>query len=74
MRELDRQEGIAGADLRLTIDADVQNFVQARLEGESAACVVMDVHNGDLIAMASAPSFDPNLFVRGHPAGGLYRC
>ncbi len=65
MRELDRQEGVAGADIRLTIDAEVQNFVQARLGEESAAAVVMDVTNGDLIAIASAPSFDPNLFVRG---------
>jgi penicillin-binding protein 2 len=65
MRELGRQEGVAGADIRLSIDADVQNFVQARLGDESAAAVVMDVQNGDIIAIASAPSFDPNLFVRG---------
>lgn len=65
MRELGRKEGIPGADLRLTIDADVQNFVQARLGTESAACVVMDVNNGDLIAAVSSPAFDPNLFVRG---------
>ncbi len=65
MRELGRQEGVAGADIRLTIDADVQNFVQARLGEESAAAVVMDVQNGDILAIASAPSFDPNLFVRG---------
>jgi penicillin-binding protein 2 len=65
MRELDRVDGIPGADIRLTINADVQNFVQARLGEESAACVVMDVTNGDLIAIVSAPSFNPNLFVRG---------
>lgn len=65
MRELGRQEGDAGADLRLTIDADVQNYVQARLGEESAAVVIMDVSNGDLIACVSSPSFDPNLFVRG---------
>ena len=65
MRELERTEGIPGRDLRLTIDADVQNFVQARMGVESAACVVMDVNNGDLIAAVSSPSFDPNLFVRG---------
>jgi penicillin-binding protein 2 len=65
MRELGRQEGVAGADIRLTIDADVQNFVQARLGDDSAAAVVMDVQNGDILAIASAPSFDPNLFVRG---------
>jgi len=65
MRELDRTEGVPGADLLLTIDADVQNFVQARLGVESAACVVMDVNTGDLVAAVSSPSFDPNLFVRG---------
>jgi len=65
MRELGRQEGVAGADIQLTIDADVQNYVQARLGEESAAAVIMDVNNGDLLAVVSAPSFDPNLFVRG---------
>ena len=65
MRELDRTMGLAGQDLRLTIDADVQNFVQARLGDLSASCVVLDVNNGDLIAAVSSPSFDPNLFVRG---------
>ena len=65
MRELDRREGIQGQNLQLTIDHELQNYVQARLDGESAAAVVMDVHNGDLLAIASAPTFDPNLFVRG---------
>jgi penicillin-binding protein 2 len=65
MRELERQEGDPGNDIRLTIDADVQNFAQARLGSESAAVVVMDVTNGDIICIASSPSFDPNLFVRG---------
>ena len=65
MRELERVDGDAGADLMLTIDADVQNFAQARLGDESAAAVVMDVNTGDLLAIASSPSFDPNLFVRG---------
>jgi penicillin-binding protein 2 len=65
MRELSRQEGTPGADITLTLDARLQNFVQARLGQESASCVVMDVQTGDLVAAASAPSFDPNLFVRG---------
>jgi penicillin-binding protein 2 len=65
MRELDRREGDPGADIRLTVDADLQNFAQARLGSESAAVVVMDVTNGDLLCIASSPSFDPNLFVRG---------
>ncbi len=65
MRELDRQDGIAGSDIQLTIDAELQNYVQARLDGESASAVIMDCETGDLVACASAPSFDPNLFVRG---------
>ena len=65
MRELERREGIPGADIRLTIDADIQNFTQVRLGEDSAAAVAMDVQTGDILAIASAPSFDPNLFVRG---------
>jgi penicillin-binding protein 2 len=65
MRELERKDGIPGADIRLTLDVDVQNYVQVRLGEESAAAVVMDVTNGDLLAIASSPGFDPNLFVRG---------
>lgn len=65
MRELDREEGDPGSDIHLTIDADVQNFIQARLGEESASVVVMDVRNGDIVASVSSPSFDPNLFVRG---------
>lgn len=65
MRELGRAEGLKGSDLQLTLDAKLQNFVQARLGEQSASVVVMDVETGDLRAIASAPSFDPNLFVRG---------
>lgn len=65
MRELDRREGEAGSDMQLTIDAKLQAFVQARLGEESASAVIMDIASGDLLAIASAPSFDPNLFVRG---------
>ena len=65
MRELDRREGEPGADMQLTVDADLQNYVQARLGNESAAAVVIDCDSGDLRAIASSPSFDPNLFVRG---------
>ncbi|WP_372570788.1 penicillin-binding protein 2 [Ruegeria jejuensis] len=65
MRELSRREGDAGADLQLSVDGDLQQYVQARLEGESASAVVIDCETGDLRAIVSAPSFDPNLFVRG---------
>ena len=65
MRELDRREGTAGADIQLSVDAKLQNYVQARLGDQSASAVVIDLENGDLAAIASSPSFDPNLFVRG---------
>ncbi|MEL6571303.1 MAG: penicillin-binding protein 2 [Pseudomonadota bacterium] len=65
MRELDRVEGEPGKDIQLTIDARLQAYVQARLDGESAGAVVIDLEHGDLRAVASAPTFDPNLFVRG---------
>ncbi|WP_071796996.1 penicillin-binding protein 2 [Natronohydrobacter thiooxidans] len=65
MRELDRVEGTPGANVHLTIDARLQNYALERLHGHSAAAVVMDVKNGDILALASGPSFDPNLFVRG---------
>ncbi len=62
IRELSRRDGQPGADLTLTIDAALQEYVMRRLEGESAAGVVLDVHNGDVLAMASVPTFDPNAF------------
>ncbi len=65
MRELSRDEYTPGQDIQLTVDHGLQNYAQARLAGESAGAVVMDVETGDLLAMASAPSFDPDLFVRG---------
>ena len=54
--------GEPGSDVYLTIDQDLQNFVAQRLGQESAATVVMDCDNGDVLALASTPSFDPNLF------------
>ena len=65
MRELDREEPVPGRDLQLTIDTGLQNYTQARLAGESASAVVLEVETGEVLAMASAPTYDPNLFVRG---------
>ena len=67
IRELDRQEGIAGSDVGLTIDAGLQQAVLARLGDESASAVVMDCRNGEVLAMATNPSFDPSLFNSGVP-------
>ncbi|MBB5516727.1 penicillin-binding protein 2 [Rubricella aquisinus] len=65
IRELDRAEGRSGADMQLTIDYGLQAYALSRMGEESAAATVMDVHTGELLALASAPSFDPNNFVFG---------
>ncbi len=62
IRELSRQDSISGDDVRLTIDLDIQKFAANRVRDESAAIIVMDVHSGELLGMASTPSFDPNDF------------
>ena len=57
-----------GKDVVLTLDADVQNRALEVYGEESGGCVVMDVRNGDILCMVSAPSFDPNMFVGGVPS------
>jgi penicillin-binding protein 2 len=66
IRELARQEGQPGGDLMTTLDVGLQQFAHQRLSSELAgAAVVMDVYTGDLLALASAPSYDPTAFYRG---------
>ena len=63
IRELSREDGNPGQDLVLTVDAALQAYTHERLRAErSAAAVVMDIHTGDLLALASTPGYDPNLF------------
>jgi penicillin-binding protein 2 len=66
VRELDRNEGLAGANALLTVDLELQRFAADRLaEHQSGAVVVLDVITGDVIVMMSTPGFDPNMFARG---------
>ncbi|MCK0068504.1 penicillin-binding protein 2 [Kordiimonas laminariae] len=66
IRELPpRQEALKGQDLHLTLDMDLQEFTLDQLGEESAGVVVMDVKNGDVLSLASAPTFDPNEFTSG---------
>ncbi len=63
IRELTREEGQPGQDLVLTIDAKLQNYAQQRLLGHrSAAAVVLDATNGDVLALSSVPGYDPSAF------------
>ena len=52
-----------GQDLRLTIDLDVQMAAERALDGKTGAIVAMDPHTGEILAMASRPTFDPNQFL-----------
>lgn len=65
IREVDRTEGKPGADVMLTLDAEVQAFALERMKDESASAVLMDVRNGEIIAFASNPGYDPNEFITG---------
>lgn len=65
IREVERDEGDPGADVTLTIDAELQRYVTERLGEESAAVVVMDIFTGEVLALVSVPVFDPNLFNTG---------
>jgi penicillin-binding protein 2 len=62
IKQLNRIDGDPGEDVVLTIDAELQMMVMDRLGNESGSVVVMDVHTGDVVAMVSTPSFDPNSF------------
>jgi penicillin-binding protein 2 len=65
IRELDRQEGAPGEEVRLTLDAGLQQSVLQHIGNESASAVVLDCRNGEVLAMATNPSFDPSLFNSG---------
>ena len=58
-------DAVPGNSLRLTIDLDLQAVSELGLEGRKGAVVALDPRNGEILAMASAPSFDPNQFVAG---------
>ncbi|HEX3744492.1 MAG TPA: penicillin-binding protein 2 [Bryobacteraceae bacterium] len=61
----EEKPAIPGKDLRLTVDLDLQAVAELAMEGKNGAVVALDPRTGEILAMVSRPTFDPNKFV-GH--------
>ena len=59
---LDETDAVPGKQLKLTIDLDLQIAAEEALAGKNGAIVAMDPHTGEILAMVSGPTFDPNDF------------
>lgn len=64
-RVLKRTDPLPGKDIHLTLDVHLQEAAEAALAGRRGAVVALNPNNGDVLAMVSQPSFNPNLFVTG---------
>jgi penicillin-binding protein 2 len=65
VKELDPKPDRSGGSVQLTIDADLHEYAARRIGDQSCSVVILDVTNGDILAMPSMPSFDPNNFSDG---------
>src|SRR5438445_2169319 len=65
VKELDPKPDRSGGTVQLTIDSDLHQFAARRIGDQSSSVVVLDVTNGDILAMPSMPSFNPNNFSDG---------
>ena len=63
--QLEFQKGKKGQTLKLTVDTEIQKLANVLLKDKAGSICVMDIFTGEVIAMHSSPSFDPNLFVFG---------
>ncbi len=61
----ERRDPVRGSGVVLTLDHELQRTAMQNFAQQSGSAIVMDIVNGDLLAMASAPGFDPNHFVNG---------
>ena len=62
VRVIEKGRPEPGKTLTLTLDMELHRHAEQLLEGEKGAIVVLDVHDGGVLALASSPTFDPNLF------------
>ena len=65
INQLDHIDGVKGKNITLTIDTEIQKLANNLLKDKSGSINVMDIYTGELVAMHSSPSFDPNLFFHG---------
>ncbi len=65
IKQIQIDPGESGKNYRTTLDLEVQKYTSEVLEDKAASVCVMDIYNGDIITMASSPSYDPNSFVHG---------
>ncbi len=65
LRVLKRTDPVPGKDIVLSLDIQLQEAAEAALAGRRGAVVALDPNTGEVLAMVSQPSFDPNLFVTG---------
>jgi penicillin-binding protein 2 len=65
VKELEPKPDRSGGTVQLTIDSDLHQYAARRIGDQSCSVVVLDVSNGDILAMPSMPSFDPNNFSDG---------
>ena len=65
IKQIDYKEGEHGEEIKLTIDTEIQKLSNDLLAGVAGSISVMDIYTGEIIAMQSSPSFDPNLFLFG---------
>lgn len=71
VRLLGLRNPAVGRDVMLTIDQDLQEAADEILLGRRGAVMVMDAANGEVLALVSSPSFDPNDFVNANQRGSL---
>ncbi|MBT7984122.1 MAG: penicillin-binding protein 2 [Flavobacteriaceae bacterium] len=65
IRQLDHTDGVNGKTIQLTIDTEIQKLCNELLKDMAGSISVMDIYTGEIVAMQSSPSFDPNLFLFG---------
>ncbi len=65
INQLEHQKGTQGSQIRLTLDTEIQKACGELLNEKAGSISVMDIYTGDIIAMYSSPSYDPNLFLFG---------